>query len=80
MRAMATKVKRQDKFTVQRETMEMAMMRMLKTTQGEREQKANSVPRTLLEVKSAKGVECVLQQERCTSDCFLAFCSGILLH
>ncbi len=36
MRAMATKVKRQDKFTVQRETMEMAMMRMLKTTRREK--------------------------------------------
>lgn len=80
MRAMSTKVKRQDEFTVQRDTMEMAMMRMLKTTQGEREQKANSVPRPLLEAKSARGVESVLHQERGTSDCFLAFCTGILLH
>lgn len=47
-------------------------------TQGERKQKVISVPRPLLEAKSAKGVECVLQQERGTSDCFLAFYTGIL--
>lgn len=45
-------------------TMEMAMMRMLKKTQRERKQKVISVPRPLLEAKSAKGVECVLQQEK----------------
>lgn len=61
-------------------TMEMAMMRMLKKTQRERKQKVISVPRPLLEAKSAKGVECVLQQEKGTSDCFLPFYTGILSH